>query len=1075
MPLLTLLLACLALQPAHALTNLLANPSLEGRAGETAPASWDPEVHSAEGAVGTFTVDTAVKHSGASSQRIDHTSEGGWVRLSQEDIPARPDALYRLSVWVLSQGHFSVLAYEFRGSQPYVTVRVAEGGPTAGWQEVSKVFTTSRDAVSMKVSLIADGRGTVWFDDASLVEVSERPLIRAPHVAAGPPAEGNPDDPSWKRAPATEGFYGLGKGGEPAPVQTCARVLCDDQALFLLLDCAEPNVPGLVRKTHDEDEEVWGDDCVEVFLARPEDPAGTLHLGVGAGGGKWQERTAGKQWYRNWFSWFPAEGPEPKWQAAAQLRAGGWWAQLRLPYEALGGPPRPGTAWRLQLCRVRRAGGQEEDSTWSYTDGNKFAVPERFGSLIFSAPPGPPPALLKRPVDADTFEPLILPRPLQAQWDPGAFRFGPGTVILAEGARGERPAQRPEAELLQADLKARFGLSPEIVTALPAASDAQVISLSGAPDASAPPGEEAYRLRVLPRRIDLAARSPRGRLYGVETLRQMLARDDRGPFARCGVVTDAPALAWRGWHMSLPRAADLPACKRLVDVLALLKYNTLVWEVDGDLQYSTHPDLARESALTKAQLRELVDYCKLRRFEVIPQLATFSHFDYILRRPPYQALAESPRPTQGGHEALYNYCPCNPEVYRLVFDLMGEITEIFQPRYFHIGHDEASSDDIGTCPRCRGQEPWRLFAADVIKLDGWIKQHGMRTVMWGDQLLAQDNGGLPLDTAKATDLLPKDILIFDWHYEPNHAYDRTLTYFRQHGFQVVGCPWYEPVNAYAYALAARRVGALGYCGTTWEGVPGTALRMPHLPTAWVVGAEGAWGPGFVPLSALPYQPVAEFNRLWRLGERELPRRFRCLDLAGFCNERTVDTDRGDGWMGEGPQYDLRALPGGIQWVGGVPFRLAEGATAGARTCLMLADATTRPGLYPEAIYEIPVGRRTPALYFLHTCSVPPTRQRQLYAEHNPTLLGAYVVTYQDGRQEKIPLRYLANIHDWNGQRGPAQALGVWEGKTAGGALVSLGAVEWRNPRPEEPIRSLDFTSALSSARPVLLALTAAER
>jgi hypothetical protein len=83
------------------------------------------------------------------------------------------------------------------------------------------------------------------------------------------------------------------------------------------------------------------------------------------------------------------------------------------------------------------------------------------------------------------------------------------------------------------------------------------------------------------------------------------------------------------------------------------------------------------------------------------------------------------------------------------------------------------------------------------------------------------------------------------------------------------------------------------------------------------------------------------------------------------------------------------------------------------------------------------------------------------------------VNYADGQQVRIPLRYLASIHDWNGQCGPAQAVGVWQGRTAGGALISLGAVAWRNPRPEVAIKSLDFTSAMAAARPVLIGLTAA--
>ncbi len=84
-----------------------------------------------------------------------------------------------------------------------------------------------------------------------------------------------------------------------------------------------------------------------------------------------------------------------------------------------------------------------------------------------------------------------------------------------------------------------------------------------------------------------------------------------------------------------------------------------------------------------------------------------------------------------------------------------------------------------------------------------------------------------------------------------------------------------------------------------------------------------------------------------------------------------------------------------------------------------------------------------------------------------------MINYQDGEQAEMRLVYQANIHDWNGQRGPAQALGLWTGNTAGGALISLPAVQWLNPRPDVPVRSIDFISAPGDVRPVLLAITAA--
>ena len=494
--------------------------------------------------------------------------------------------------------------------------------------------------------------------------------------------------------------------------------------------------------------------------------------------------------------------------------------------------------------------------------------------------------------------------------------------------------------------------------------------------------------------------------------------------------------------------------------------------MDGDLQYEKHPDLGRPTSPTKAQLRELVEFAKSRHFEVIPQLATFSHFGYVLHNPAYKQLAESQKSVKG-FESLFNYCPSNPDIYPLVFDMMSEIVDVFHPKYFHIGRDEASFDDIGVCDRCKGKDPWVLWADDMKKLDAWNRQHGMRTVIWGDQFLPQHNGDKPFFTARATDLVPKDILIFDWHYSTNHKYDETIGYFKEHGFEVVGCPWYEPLNVYDFASAAKRNGILGYCGTTWAGVTNTMKSAPHIPTAWVIGAENAWATDRTPIDKLPYQPVAQFNRLFSLADAASPRDFRLLDIAGHCNEKLVDSERKDGWMGLGPRQDLRSLPAGVLWVGQVPFRTLAPTANGGRGCIMLADETTPKGLYPETAFEIPVGLKTPALYFLQTCSVPAVRARDFYSTQNPKLLGSYVVNYADGEQVRIPLTYLANIHDWNGQRGPAQAIGVWEGHTASGALISLGAVPWVNPRPDVAIRSLDFVSAMSAARPILLAVTAA--
>src|SRR5688572_33126811 len=45
------------------------------------------------------------------------------------------------------------------------------------------------------------------------------------------------------------------------------------------------------------------------------------------------------------------------------------------------------------------------------------------------------------------------------------------------------------------------------------------------------------------------------------------------------------------------------------------------------------------------------------------------------------------------------------------------------------------------------------------------------------------------NTHQAIDMIPKEVVICDWHYE---RADKTAVYFAMKGFQVVTCPWRNP-------------------------------------------------------------------------------------------------------------------------------------------------------------------------------------------------------------------------------------------------------------------------------------------
>ena len=102
--------------------------------------------------------------------------------------------------------------------------------------------------------------------------------------------------------------------------------------------------------------------------------------------------------------------------------------------------------------------------------------------------------------------------------------------------------------------------------------------------------------------------------------------------------------------------------------------------------------------------------------------------------------------------------------------------------------------------------------------------------MWGDRFL--DGKATQLDeweaslngTAPAIDLVPKDIIICDWHYDRS---PETPLLFAQKGFDVVACPWRKPDVALAELAQIRAIRsgnnqaaashAQGMLQTTWCG------------------------------------------------------------------------------------------------------------------------------------------------------------------------------------------------------------------------------------------------------------------
>lgn len=337
---------------------------------------------------------------------------------------------------------------------------------------------------------------------------------------------------------------------------------------------------------------------------------------------------------------------------------------------------------------------------------------------------------------------------------------------------------------------------------------------------------EGYIIDISKTEISIAYSDKRGLIYGALTVKQLFEQNE----LFIGNIEDAPDCAFRGYRCYLPGPSkkSIDEFYKMVDTIVYYKYNRISLEIGGAMEYKRHPEINRAwlefakeihskpgraheiqhannweknsihvdngegQVLTQDTVRQLIDYCRYRGLEVFPEVPTMSHSDYIcLAHPELAERKEDNYPD--------TYCPNHPDTYKIVFDILDEITDVFRPDIVNIGHDELYT--LCLCDRCKGLKPHEVFAKDVTTIHDYLKEKGIRTMMWGDKLLpvvTKDNktyGGSPRDkyypdgrhteypaTYLCQMLIPKDVLILHWYFSFGMQYDLV---YHTHGLEAV--------------------------------------------------------------------------------------------------------------------------------------------------------------------------------------------------------------------------------------------------------------------------------------------------
>lgn len=700
--------------------------------------------------------------------------------------------------------------------------------------------------------------------------------------------------------------------------------------------------------------------------------------------------------------------------------------------------------------------------------------------------------------------PPIFPLPQQMEISGGPFLVDDETTLLLPSTSSE--SDRSLARFLAMDMSDRFGFAltsrhsdrlPEagrfiLLGSVESPLVRQYCAKHLLPLTPQYPGSEGYVLRVDEGSAMVGGSDARGAFYGLQSLRQLLAKQDQRVTIPGAQIRDWPDKSFRGVKLFLPGPGSIPFFKRFVaDFMALYKFNTLIVELNACMRFDRHPELnagwedfacdvnyrrrnyprgpfhGREqnsshqdccegSFLEKAEVAELGGWAEQNYIEVVPEIPSLTHGFYLLTR--HQDLSEVP-----GDAWPDTYCPANPKSYELLFDVMDEYIEVLKPKMIHAAHDEWFAP-FGLCSCCRGAAPGELFGKDLRKVHDYLASQNIKMAIWGDYLLESVRGaGLQERVApdgwayhapgamtpkQVKELVPKDILIFNWFWHGAEPGLQNEVQLEQFGFkQVYGNM--EP-HLENYHERSARPTILGGAPSSWAAPTEYNLSKDFLLS--VLGCSGMlWSKKELSSDGL-------YQYTQRLMPEVRPRLSGKVPPSGVGDPVVpLDISSSLNAPSQEPAFsvDLSAMREGRISSGPRVFDLPGPDSAGGKTCVMVGTRGTEPNLLPREVPGIKIGHDVTSLIFLHACARAATNKgayRVIWDEDDSAdLLGWYEVVYEDGLPEIIPVRYGVNILEWNWIKGrPARAYCPAADEVVCGQApdgpITFFAYEWVSPR-----------------------------
>ena len=436
----------------------------------------------------------------------------------------------------------------------------------------------------------------------------------------------------------------------------------------------------------------------------------------------------------------------------------------------------------------------------------------------------------------------VIPAPQSWRWEKGTFRLSEAVPIWSDGASKQTANFLTEALQKETGLRLQEKVLPE--AGLP---DRGILLLTaGSPGAQQMLQEkgwkltpemraEGYFLALSPERAVLLAGSQTGLFYACQSLLMMIRA--YGPDLPAVFIRDWPDFKLRGITDDISRGqvSTMENFQKIIRFLARYKMNVYMPYIEDVFRFKRFPEIGKNrGALSAEEWIQLQNYAERYHVQIIPIFQTLGHYENILSLPRFRRLAEFP-----GAASLKIGAPAT---YRFLQTALDEVTAAFRSKYFHMGADE--SWDVGRWGTRKLAERYglaALHARHYRRVFQMLKARGKTVMMYAD---------IVLNNPTILNEIPRDVILFDWHYRPAEHYP-SVEIFHRAGQPFIVSPaiwnWKRIfpnltdalVNIQQFIRDGREYGALGAVTSGWGDFGGPNLReLNYYPYAFA--ADCAW-------------------------------------------------------------------------------------------------------------------------------------------------------------------------------------------------------------------------------------------